>query len=261
MRVIGVANYDQMSRKAASLLASQVILKRDSVLGLATGSTPLGIYRCLAEWYRQGMIDFSGASSVNLDEYCGLSPEHNQSYAYYMRENLFRHINIRPDHTHILNGMAADPEEEGRRYDELIRSLGGVDIQLLGIGHTGHIGFNEPNTHYIAPTHRVALNPLTIEANARFFASEEDVPRYAITMGLGSIMAAKRILLVASGEDKADILYRSFFGPITPQIPASILQLHPDVTVVAEHNALEVIRAKAPEMIEEGFPNGETGSV
>lgn len=259
MRIIGVTDYGQMSWKAASLLASQVILKRGSVLGLATGSTPLGVYRCLTEWYRQGLIDFSGAFSVNLDEYCGLSPEHNQSYAYYMRENLFRHINIRPDHTHIPNGMADDPGEEGRRYDELIRSLGGVDIQLLGIGHTGHIGFNEPNTYFIAPTHRVAINPLTIEANARFFASEGDVPRYAITMGLGSIMAAKRILLVASGEDKAEILYRSFFGPITPQIPASILQLHPNVTVVAERDALEAIRAKAPEMIEDGFPNEAAG--
>ena len=259
MEVIVVKDYDAVSEKAFEVMKEVVTSKKAPVLGLATGSTPLGVYRCLTEWYRQGLIDFSGAFSVNLDEYCGLSPEHNQSYAYYMRENLFRHINIRPDHTHIPNGMAADPGEEGRRYDELIRSLGGVDIQLLGIGHTGHIGFNEPNTYFIAPTHRVALNPLTIEANARFFASEEDVPRYAITMGLGSIMAAKRILLVASGEDKAEILYRSFFGPITPQIPASILQLHPNVTVVAERDALEAIRAKAPEMIEDGFPNEAAG--
>ena len=245
MRVIGVANYDQMSRKAASLLASQVILKRDSVLGLATGSTPLGIYRCLAEWYRQGMIDFSGASSVNLDEYCGLSPEHNQSYAYYMRENLFRHINIRPDHTHILNGMAADPEEEGRRYDELIRSLGGVDIQLLGLGHNGHIGFNEPDSSFAQTTHCVDLTESTIEANKRFFASADDVPRQAYTMGIGTIMKAKKILLIVNGEAKADIVAKAFFGPVTPEVPASILQLHPDVVIVADKAALSKVPEQA----------------
>lgn len=165
-------------------------------------------------------------------------------------ENLFRHINIDPAHTHIPNGLAKDAEKEGRLYDALIRSLGGVDIQLLGIGHTGHIGFNEPAGDFPAPTHRVALNPKTIEANSRFFASENEVPRYAVTMGIGSIMSAKKILLVASGKDKADILYRSFFGPITPQVPASVLQLHPDVTVVADEDALSVIREKAPEALD-----------
>ena len=249
MRIIATPDYDQMSKKAAGILAAQVILKRSSVLGLATGSTPLGIYRCLIEWHRAGMLDFSQVHSVNLDEYCGLAPDHDQSYAYYMRENLFRHINIDPAHTHIPNGLAEDAEKEGRLYDALIRSLGGADIQLLGIGHTGHIGFNEPADDFPAPTHRVALNPKTIEANSRFFASENEVPRYAVTMGIGSIMSAKKILLVASGKDKADILYRSFFGPITPQVPASVLQLHPDVTVVADEAALSVIREKEPEAL------------
>ncbi len=250
MRIIGTSDYEQMSCRAASLLAAQVLLKKDCVLGLATGSTPLGIYRCLIEWYEKGMLDFSKVHSVNLDEYCGLSPEHDQSYAYYMRENLFRHINIDPANTHIPNGLAEDPEREGARYDALIRSLGGTDIQLLGIGHTGHIGFNEPAGEYVGPTHRVELNPKTIEANSRFFASMDDVPRYAVTMGIGSIMNAKKLLLVASGGDKADILYRSFFGSITPQVPASVLQLHPDVTVVADEAAMAVIREKAPQAVE-----------
>lgn len=250
MRIIATSDYGHMSKKAAEILAAQVILKRDSVLGLATGSTPLGIYRCLIEWYQAGMLDFSRVHSVNLDEYCGLAPDHDQSYAYYMKENLFRHINIDPARTHIPNGLAEDPEKEGRLYDTLIRSLGGVDVQLLGIGHTGHIGFNEPTDSFPVPTHRVTLNPKTIEANSRFFASEREVPRHAITMGIGSIMNAKKILLVASGEDKAEILYRSFFGSITPQVPASILQLHADVTVVADEDALRVIREKEPEMLE-----------
>ena len=250
MRIIGTSDYDQMSRRAAALLAAQVTMKRDCVLGLATGSTPLGIYRCLIEWYEKGMLDFSQVRSVNLDEYCGLSPEHGQSYAYYMRENLFSHINIDPANTNIPNGLAEDPEGEGARYDALIRSFGGTDIQLLGIGHTGHIGFNEPADEYVGPTHRVVLNPKTIEANSRFFASMDDVPRYAVTMGIGSIMNAKKVLLVASGKDKADILYRSFFGPITPQVPASVLQLHRDVTVVADEAALAVIREKAPQAVE-----------
>ena len=239
MRIIGTSDYDQMSRRAAALLAAQVTMKRDCVLGLATGSTPL-----------EGMLDFSQVRSVNLDEYCGLSPEHGQSYAYYMRENLFSHINIDPANTNIPNGLAEDPEGEGARYDALIRSFGGTDIQLLGIGHTGHIGFNEPADEYVGPTHRVELNPKTIEANSRFFASMDDVPRYAVTMGIGSIMNAKKVLLVASGKDKADILYRSFFGPITPQVPASVLQLHRDVTVVADEAALAVIREKAPQAVE-----------
>ena len=193
--------------------------------------------------------DHTQSGTAARTEFRGLAPDPAQSYPYYMRENLFRHINIDPAHTHIPNGLAEDAEKEGRLYDALIRSLGGADIQLLGIGHTGHIGFNEPADDFPAPTHRVALNPKTIEANSRFFASENEVPRYAVTMGIGSIMSAKKILLVASGKDKADILHRSFFGPITPQVPASVLQLHPDVTVVADEAALSVIREKEPEAL------------
>ena len=166
-----------------------------------------------------------------------------------MKENFFKHINIHLENTHVPNGLAEDVAEEGRRYDALIESLGGIDLQLLGIGNTGHIGFNEPSESYIKETHRVTLNQKTIDANSRFFASKDEVPRYAVTMGIGSIMKAKKVLLVANGAGKAEILYQSLFGPITPEVPASILQVHPDVTIVGDEEAMSVIREKCPEMI------------
>lgn len=251
MKIISANDYNDMSRKAANIISAQVILYPDSVLGLATGSTPLGVYRQLVDWYRKGDIDFSRVHSVNLDEYVGLAPEHPQSYHYYMNENFFRHINIKPENTNVPNGLAEDIDAECARYDKLIADLGGIDLQLLGIGHTGHIGFNEPDQDFDKMTHKVKLNQKTIEANSRFFNSEDDVPKYAITMGIKAIMQAKKILLVANGEGKAEILDRALFGPVAPAVPASILQLHPDVTVVADEAALSVIRKNHPEAVME----------
>ncbi len=242
MKIIQAQDYAAMSRKAANIISAQVILYPKSVLGLATGSTPLGVYRQLIEWYEKDDIDFSRVHTVNLDEYCGLAPTHEQSYRYFMNTNLFNHINISMDNTFLPDGLAKDSEAECRRYDELIEELGGIDLQLLGIGHNGHIGFNEPDEAFDRTTHKVQLNPRTIEANARFFASAEEVPQYAYTMGIKEIMQAKKILLVASGADKADILLAAVSGPITPAVPASIIQLHPDVTIVADEAALSGLR-------------------
>ena len=228
MNFITVKSYDELSKKAANIIAAQVISKPCSVLGLATGSTPVGTYKKLAEYNKAGDVDFSCVTSVNLDEYQGLKGDNDQSYRYFMNDNLFKHINIDINKTFVPDGCAADLAEEGKRYDELIKSLGGIDIQLLGIGLDGHIG----DDAFTAETHEVELDPSTIEANARFFASKDDVPTKAITMGMMSIMQAKKILLIANGKNKKDIVEKSFFGPITPQVPASILQLHPDVTVI-----------------------------
>jgi len=245
MKIITASDYQSMSRKAANIISAQVILNPNSVLGLATGSTPVGVYKQLIEWYKKDDIDFSKVHSVNLDEYVGLSPEHDQSYHYYMKDNFFSHVNIKPENTNVPNGLADDIDAECVRYDKLITNLGGIDLQLLGIGNTGHIGFNEPNEDFDKMTHKVKLTQKTIDANARFFDSVDDVPKYAVTMGIKAIMQAKKILLVANGEGKADILYRSLFGPITPVVPASILQLHPNVTVVADAAALSVIAVNA----------------
>lgn len=232
MRRIEASSYEDLSRKAANIISAQVILQPHSVLGLATGSTPIGAYKQLIEWYKKGDVDFSGVTGVNLDEYCGLSGSSDQSYRYFMNTNFFNHINIDKIKTHVPNGQAPDFEEECRRYDALISELGGVDLQLLGIGHNGHIGFNEPGKVFEKNTHVVDLGESTIQANARFFKSIEEVPRKAITMGIKSIMQAKRILLLANGADKRDILEKALCGPVTPDVPASILQLHSNLTVV-----------------------------
>jgi glucosamine-6-phosphate deaminase len=247
MKLIQAQNYDDMSRKAANIISAQVILYPRSVLGLATGSTPVGIYRQLIDWYRKGDVDFHEAVSVNLDEYCGLPADNPQSYRYYMQQNFFDHINIVPGNTNVPNGLAKDIDAECARYDRLITDLGGIDLQLLGLGNTGHIGFNEPDDNFDKMTHRVALKEQTIKANARFFDSTDEVPRYAVTMGIKAIMQAQKILLVVSGENKSDILEKSMFGPVTPEIPASILQLHPNVTVVADSAALTRTLARHPE--------------
>lgn len=244
MKILEAADYQAMSRKAANIISAQIILFPRSVLGLATGSTPLGIYRQLIEWYKKGDVDFSEANSVNLDEYCGLSPKDPQSYHYFMQENFFQHINIQPERTHIPNGLAEDLSAECTRYDNMISKLGGIDLQLLGIGTTGHIGFNEPNESFNKMTHQVQLKAKTISDNARFFKSIEDVPKYAITMGIQAIMQARHILLIVNGNNKAEILEKALFGPVTPSVPASILQLHPNVTVVADTDALKVVREK-----------------
>ncbi|MCR5432687.1 MAG: glucosamine-6-phosphate deaminase [Lachnospiraceae bacterium] len=232
MKVIKAKNYDELSRKAAQIIASVVISKPRAVLGLATGSTPIGTYKELVRMNKAGDLDFSQVTTVNLDEYAGLDPSNDQSYRYFMNDNLFDHINIDKKNTYVPNGLASDLAAEGARYDAFIESLGGTDIQLLGIGHDGHIGFNEPDDVFYKATHEVKLDAMTIKANARFFENEDAVPRRAVTMGMWAIMQSKKILLIASGDDKRDIVERSISGPVTPKIPASILQCHRDVTVI-----------------------------
>lgn len=236
MKFITTQSYEQLSRKAANIIAAQLISKPESVLGLATGSSPLGTYARLTEYCKNGDIDFSKATSVNLDEYVGLDGEHDQSYRYFMNTNLFNNVNIDINKTHVPNGCAQDLQKECGRYDSLISDLGGIDLQLLGIGLDGHIGFNEPCEFFVKGTNVVTLDPSTIEANSRFFASANDVPRKAITMGMQAIMQAKKVLLIANGNPKKEIIQKAFFGPITPFVPASILQLHPDLTVIYSEN-------------------------
>jgi len=237
MRIIKTADYNEMSRKAANIIAAQMILKPNSVLGLATGSSPIGTYKELIKKCNEGDIDFSDITTVNLDEYRGLPRTNDQSYYYFMNDNLFNHVNIDKARTHVPNGEVEDAEEECGNYEALIKSLGGVDLQLLGLGHNGHIGFNEPAETFAKVTNCVDLQESTIEANKRFFASIDDVPRQAYTMGIGTIMAARKILVVVSGADKAGIVKKAFTGPVTPMVPASILQMHPDVTVVCDAEA------------------------
>ena len=241
MKIYKAKDYKDMSRKAANIISAQVIMKPNCVLGLATGSTPIGTYDQLVEWYNKGDLDFSEVTTVNLDEYKGLPRTNDQSYYYFMHQHLFDRVNIDPERTNVPNGMEPDAEKECGRYEELIRSLGGVDLQLLGLGHNGHISFNEPGEAFEKETHCVDLTESTIEANKRFFASADDVPKQAYTMGIKTIMQAKKILIVVNGENKADIVERAFFGPVTPEVPASILQLHNDVTLVGDEAALAKI--------------------
>lgn len=241
MKIYKAKDYKDMSRKAANIISAQVIMKPNCVLGLATGSTPIGTYDQLVEWYNKGDLDFSEVTTVNLDEYKGLPRTNDQSYYYFMHQHLFDRVNIDPERTNVPNGMEPDAEKECGRYEELIRSLGGVDLQLLGLGHNGHIGFNEPGEAFEKETHCVDLTESTIEANKRFFASADDVPKQAYTMGIKTIMQAKKILIVVNGENKADIVERAFFGSVTPEVPASILQLHNDVTLVGDEEALAKI--------------------
>jgi len=241
MKIYVADDYKAMSRKAANIVSAHVILNPACVLGLATGSTPIGMYKQLIDWYRKGDLDFSQVKTVNLDEYVGLAPTHNQSYRYFMQSNLFDFVNVHPDNTNVPNGMAEDPATECRRYNRVIRDMGGIDIQVLGMGHNGHIGFNEPGKAFELETHVVELSDSTIEANARFFASRDEVPRKAITMGIKSIMQARQILVVVSGESKAAIVKEAFKGPVVPQVPASILQMHPNVVLVGDRAALSQI--------------------
>lgn len=245
MKIYFAENYNDMSRKAANIISAQIILKPDSVLGLATGSSPLGVYSQLIDWYTKGDLDFSQVKSINLDEYKGLTPDNDQSYQYFMNENLFKHVNIKPENTFIPNGLAADAVSECQRYDHIIAGCGGVDMQLLGLGFNGHIGFNEPSNTFEKSTHLVSLTESTIQANKRFFENESDVPKQAFTMGIGSIMQAKSIIVIVSGKGKAEIVKQAFFGPITPEVPASILQLHNNVTLVGDNDALSLIKELA----------------
>lgn len=241
MKFYKAENYKEMSRMAANLIFAQVILKPHCVLGLATGSTPIGAYEQLVEWYQKGDLDFSHVTSINLDEYCGLDESSDQSYRYFMNTHFFNHINIDKTHTHVPDGKAKDMEKECLLYDELIDSLGGIDLQLLGIGNNGHIGFNEPSESFIPGTHCVDLAESTIQANARFFENIQDVPTKACTTGIRSIMQAKKVLVIVNGSGKAEIIKKAFFGPVTPQVPASILQLHKNVTIIGDSEALSLI--------------------
>lgn len=242
MKIIRARDYEHMSRQAANIISAQVILKPDCVLGLATGSSPIGTYQQLIKWYEKGDLDFSQVHAVNLDEYVGLDITSDQSYVYFMRHNLFDHINIDIANTNIPNGLETDSKKECARYDAVIRGLGGVDLQLLGLGPNGHIGFNEPNWCFSKGTHLVDLTDITIQANKRFFASADDVPRQAYTMSIYDILQAERIVMVASGENKALAVQKAFFGPITPDVPASILQFHKDFTLVADEAALSLVK-------------------
>ena len=238
MRIYKTKNYDEMSKKAASIIFSQVVLKPESVLGLATGSSPIGTYKQLIEWYKKGDLDFSRVSSINLDEYKGLDPENDQSYRYFMNTHLFDKINIDKKNTYVPDGLEPDKEKACRDYEEIIRVHGGVDLQVLGLGHNGHIGFNEPGSVFEKETHCVTLSETTREANARFFNSMDEVPTEAYTMGIGSIMQAKKIVVIVTGEGKREIVKKAFQGPITPEVQASVLQLHSDVILVGDEAAL-----------------------
>lgn len=242
MKIIRTKDYADMSRKAANIISAQVIMKPDCVLGLATGGTPVGTYEKLVERYNEGDLDFSEVTSVNLDEYRGLPKEHPESYWSFMHRNLFDLVNVRPEAINLPDGTNMDAKAECARYDAVIKSVGGIDLQLLGIGHDGHIGFNEPCDVFELGTHCVDLKPETIEANKRFFdGNEELVPKQAYTMGIKTIMQARRVLMVANGVGKAEIIKKAFFGPVTPEIPASILQMHPDFILVGDEEALSLI--------------------
>lgn len=241
MKIIKCEDYHELSVKAAEILAGCVGEKPDCVLGLPTGSTPIGMYQELIRLYEAGKLDFSRVRTVNLDEYVGLAAEHAQSYRYFMEEKLFRSINIVPENTYLPDGLSDDPGGEAGRYDRLIEAMGGIDLQILGIGNNGHIGFNEPAEVFTPETHVVELTESTIRANSRFFASADEVPRRAITVGIGPIMRAKKILILASGVSKAEILKTAFEGPVDPRVPASVLQLHRDVTLIADKEALSCI--------------------
>lgn len=228
MKFIKAENYEELSKIAGDIVINQIKEKPDTILGLATGSSPIGTYKYMAN----SGVDFSKVKSVNLDEYVGLDGNNEQSYRFFMNKHLFNHINIDKNNTFVPNGAAKDLDEEARLYDERIEAFGGIDLQILGIGIDGHIGFNEPDDVFVAPTHVVSLDSSTIEANSRFFTSKDEVPRKAITMGMKAIMSAKKIVLVANGKNKKEILEKAIYGEITPRVPASILQLHNDLTVI-----------------------------
>lgn len=244
MKVIILENYDEVSREAARIIARQVLRKPASVLGLATGSTPEGTYANLARMCDEGLISFQEVVSYNLDEYVGLKPEHEQSYSYFMKQKLFDHIDIRPENTHLLSGIAEDVQRECDAYEMAIDRSGGIDLQLLGIGGNGHIAFNEPSDAFAPSTHRVKLDERTCADNARFFDRVEDVPSHALSMGIGSIMRARSILLLATGKNKAEAIRNTVQGPVTPQVPASVLQLHPDVTLLIDAEAASLLLAQ-----------------
>lgn len=250
MRIIVCDNYDLLSKKAAQIVGSQMILNPKSILGLATGSTPIGMYKNLIKMYEEGLIDFSKTTTFNLDEYYQLPINNDQSYHYFMDENLFNHININRENIHIPNGMADDIDAECVLYDKMIDD-NGIDIQVLGIGNNAHIGFNEPTINFNKGTHIVTLDESTREANARFFNSIDEVPTKAITMGTGSIFKSKKILLLASGINKAEAIYNTVHGKVTPEVPSSILQFHKDVIIILDKEAASLLNEDDYELMSE----------
>jgi glucosamine-6-phosphate deaminase len=247
VKVLVCKDYDILSCRAAALVASVVADDPKATLGLATGSSPVGMYQNLIKLYEDGILDFSKIKTINLDEYYPLDPSNDQSYHYFMNDNLFDHINIDKNNVHVPDGNAADINKAAEEYEKLINDNNGTDIQVLGIGQNGHIGFNEPADTFVGPTHVVELTESTIKANSRFFDKIEDVPTKAISMGIAGIMKAKKVLLVANGENKADAIAKTLEGPITPHVPASILQLHPDVTFIIDEAAASKLQEYRPE--------------
>lgn len=237
IEVVITPSYASMSALAADIVAKQVADKNNCVLGLATGSTPYGMYRCLIEKYRNKLVDFSGVTTFNLDEYCIDDLSHAQSYRTYMHNNFFDHVNVAPESIHIPDGSSSDPVKTCRDYDEAIHHFGGIDLQVLGIGNNGHIGFNEPDAFMKAETHVVELDATTIEANARFFDAVSDVPQKAISMGVQNIMRARKILMLANGAAKAAVVCEMLYGDVSTTLPASILKLHPNTTVILDQEA------------------------
>jgi glucosamine-6-phosphate deaminase len=244
MEIIITPDYEAMSEVSASIIAKEVKRKHDLVLGLATGDTPLGTYNELARLHKEEGLDFSKVTTFNLDEYLGLAPLNEQSYNYFMQENLFKHINVSQNRVFVPQGNTEDPEEFSEWYEDMIKEAGGIDLQVLGIGRDGHIGFNEPGSSFASRTRVKGLYEQTIKDNARFFEKEEDVPRFAITMGVGTIMDAKKILLIASGEGKADVCKEFIEGPVTSQITATALQLHSFAIVVLDEEAASKLERK-----------------
>lgn len=242
MRLIITKNYEELSKVAANEIATIIKEKPNAILGLATGSSPMGMYKELIKMNINGEVDFSNITTVNLDEYVGLSGDHDQSYRHFMNINFFNQININKSRTFVPNGLAENIEEECRSYDAKIQELGGTDVQLLGIGNNGHIAFNEPDTNLVAGTHLTELTENTIESNARFFASKADVPTTALTMGLGEIMKSKKIIVIASGEEKAEAVKAMLDGKISTDMPASMLQMHRDVVVIIDEDAAKVLK-------------------
>lgn len=245
MRILIVDDYEKMSIEAAKIVAGQIYLKPNSVLGLATGSTPLRMYENLVAVHQTIGLDFSQVTTFNLDEYIGLSADNPQSYHYFMHENFFKHINIRRENIFIPDGMAEDIISESKNYDKLIESKGGIDLQILGIGQNAHIGFNEPNIKFEATTHKVKLDDETISANSRFFKTVDEVPKFAISMGIKNIMLARRVVLLANGKNKAAAIYKAICGSVTPEAPASILQLHQDVTIILDKDAASFLGTRS----------------
>ncbi len=241
MRIKTIDNYNELSEQAADIVAIQVQNKKNTVLGLPTGSTPLGMYACLVKMYKKNEIDFKNVITFNLDEYIGLPPDHPQSYNYYMHSNFFNHVNVKKSNIHIPHCKDQDPNLICREYEQNIKRAGGIDLQILGIGTNGHIGFNEPDEYLYTETHLVKLTEETIEANSRFFKSRDKVPLQAVTMGVGSIMGAAKIILLASGESKAEAVKEMLSGKVTTRVPASFLQLHRDVTVLVDIEAASLL--------------------